>query len=90
VQTRIDRYKVRLRMLQLGIDTFEELAALAGLSQGTIYNSLDGFNWRSQTLDALAKALRCEPTDIITYGPPPTFTSALTGKPKTTREQIPA
>lgn len=88
VNTRIDRYKVRTRMEQLGIDTYQELAKLAGLSEATIYNSLDGFNWRSQTLDALAIALRCAPTDIITFGPPPTFTNAPTVTPKPTLETM--
>jgi DNA-binding Xre family transcriptional regulator len=84
VNTRIDRFKVRTRMDQLGIETYQELAKLAGVSEATVYNSLDGYNWRSQTLDALATALRCAPTDIITFGPPPTFTNALVAEPKTT------
>jgi DNA-binding Xre family transcriptional regulator len=74
--TRIDRFKVKTRMEQLGIVTFEELAKVAGIHSNTVYNALDGYNWRSQTLDALAKALRCDPTDILTVDTNLSFANA--------------
>ena len=53
-------------METIGLEKFEDLAKRAGLSTATVYNALDGYNWRSQTLDAIANALGCSPRDIIT------------------------
>lgn len=66
MNTRIDRFKVKRWMEQEGIETFDQLAKLARLSPTTVYNALDGYNWRSTTLDAIAKALGCNPLDIVT------------------------
>lgn len=66
MNTRIDRFKVKRRMESEGIDTFETLAKEAKLSPTTVYSALDGYNWRSTTLDAIAAALGCNPLDIVT------------------------
>jgi lambda repressor-like predicted transcriptional regulator len=70
LKTRIDRFKVKQRMEALGIDTFEELAKRAKLSPATLYNALDGYNWRSTTLDAIANALGCSSREITTIDVP--------------------
>lgn len=46
--------------------TFEELAKKTKLSTATLYNALDGYNWRSSTLDAIANALGCSSRDTTT------------------------
>jgi DNA-binding Xre family transcriptional regulator len=66
MKTRIDRFKVKRRMENVGIDTFEKLAEKAKLSPTTVYNALDGYNWRATTLDAIAAAIGCNPLDIVT------------------------
>lgn len=66
MRTRIDRFKVKQRMEQIGMATFEELAKKTKLSTATLYNALDGYNWRSSTLDAIANALGCSSRDITT------------------------
>jgi len=65
-RTRIDRYKVKQLMAMREIEIFEELIKLTGLSQTTFYAALDSHAWKSQTLDAIANALACEPWDITT------------------------
>lgn len=64
-------------MESLGIETFEELAKLAKVSPTTLYNALDGYNWRSTTLDAIANALGCSSRDITTIDLPETVTTQL-------------
>jgi hypothetical protein len=65
-QTRLDRYKIKQQMLRCKLEYFRELIDLAGISQTVFYTSLDSYKWRSQTLDALANALRCNPLDLLT------------------------
>lgn len=72
LKTRIDRFKVKQHMEQLGIATFEELAKKAELSPATLYNALDGYKWRSSTLDSIANALGCSSRDITTIDEPVT------------------
>jgi DNA-binding Xre family transcriptional regulator len=64
--TRLDRYKIKQQMLRCKLEYFRELIDLAGISQTVFYTSLDNHKWRSQTLDALANALRCSPFDLLT------------------------
>lgn len=66
MNTRIDRFKIKRRMRQVEIDTFEALAKKAEISPTTLYSAMDGYNWRATTLDALAAALECNPLDIVT------------------------
>jgi predicted transcriptional regulator len=70
MKTRIDRFKVKQRMEVLGVDTFEELAKRAKVAPATLYNALDGYNWRSTTLDAIANALGCSSREITTIDAP--------------------
>ena len=78
MKTRIDRFKVKRRMEVEEIDTFENLAKDAGLSPTTVYNALDGYNWRSTTLDAIAAALGCNPFEILTVDTDIVLPKALT------------
>lgn len=66
MRTRIDRQKVRIHMALRDIDTFDGLIERSGLAQTTFYTSLDNFDWKSRTLDAIANALNCQPWEITT------------------------
>ena len=63
---RLDRYKVKQRMATLHIDHFKELAEKADIGENTMYNALDSHNWRSTTIVSIAKALGCNPLELIT------------------------
>lgn len=63
---RLDRYKVKQRMLSLRIEHFKELAEKAEIGENTIYQALDSHKWRSTTVASIAKALDCNPLDLIT------------------------
>lgn len=65
-RTRLDRYKIKQQMLRCKMEYFRELIELANISQTVFYTSLDSHKWRSQTLDALANALKCSPLDLLT------------------------
>lgn len=64
--TRIDRKKVAMRMLSSDIESYNDLARRAGLGQNTLSRVLDSYNWSSRTLDAMARALGCKSTDLLT------------------------
>ena len=64
--TRIDRFKVRRLMADRQMGRFEDLIDKAGISQTTFYTSVDSYVWKSKTLDAIAKALGCVSTDLLT------------------------
>ncbi len=76
MRTKIDRQKVRIHMALRSIDTFDVLIERSGLAQTTFYTSLDSFDWKSRTLDAIANALNCQPweittrDDVVTGAPP--------------------
>mgnify|MGYP001228445653 CR=1 FL=1 len=65
-QTRLDRYKVKEQMLRCKIEYFNELIRRSGVSQTVFYTSLDSYDWRSKTVDALANVLRCNSFDLLT------------------------
>jgi putative transcriptional regulator len=52
--------------------TYEELSRKTGLSRATLeaIGSRPNYNTTLATLDKLCTALRCEPSDIITYQHP--------------------
>lgn len=66
---RIDRWKVRQQMKQVGIDTFRDLAKMVGVSQQTVSAWFGGAGFTSENLTALCYALECEPGDILTLDP---------------------
>lgn len=67
MNTRIDKFKVNRLLSQIdGIDTLEDLAERAGVHKNTVYNVLDSYKWKSATLDSIARALNCNPKDILT------------------------
>ena len=66
MKTKIDRRKVRVKMARAGIEELSELARRSGLHPNTIHKVLDSHNWSSRTLDALAQALDCESTELLT------------------------
>lgn len=63
---RLDRYKVKQRMEGIGIVHFKDLAVAAGINESTIYNTLDSHNWRSVTVENIARALECNPLELLT------------------------
>ena len=72
MRLQISKTRVRERMELQGVDTYTELVALVAqlpegrrVSEKTIYSSLDTSTWKSQTLHAIADALRCDPLDLL-------------------------
>lgn len=67
MNTRIDKFKVKRFMEKVeDVYTLEDLAERAGVHSNTMYNVLDSYRWKSATLDAIARALGCNPKDILT------------------------
>lgn len=66
LRTKIDRQKVRIHMAMRNLETFDSLIESSGLAQTTFYASLDNFDWKSKTLDAIVNALNCQPWEITT------------------------
>lgn len=66
LRTKIDRQKVRIHMAMRNLETFDSLIEQSGLAQTTFYASLDNFDWKSKTLDAIANALNCQPWEVTT------------------------
>ena len=62
---RIDERKLRIFMASKGIDTLQELIEKSGVSYSTLYNVLNGANFRSGTLRDLASALDVNPIDLL-------------------------
>ena len=62
---RIDPQRVRILAALRGINTNEELAQRAGITQRTLTNIMSGKNARLDTVAALAKALESHPFDIL-------------------------
>lgn len=66
MRTRLDRYKIRQHMAIQKMGRFEDLINRADISQTAFYTSVDSHKWKSQTLDALANALKCSPIELLT------------------------
>lgn len=69
----IDSRTVKVLMATQGIATNEELAKISGFSAETLRRLLNGEDFRSSTLRALATALKCNPLDLLRvegYPPP--------------------
>lgn len=66
---RIERWKVQREMQRVGIKTYQELAAKAGIAPQTLSAWFRGRPFTSDNLDALCRALECTPDSIITMDP---------------------
>ena len=62
---RLDERKLRIRMAEMGIRSIEELSRRSGVTRVTIYNMLSGEDYLVETLAKIAKALECNPFDIL-------------------------
>lgn len=62
---KISKNKLALAMLNSGITSIKELAAVSGVSINTISRSNNGGAVKLPTLDRIAKALGVSPADII-------------------------
>jgi DNA-binding Xre family transcriptional regulator len=62
----LDEYKVKLRMLELRMDHYSDLAREAGITDRTVRNVVGTGNWRADTVSKIAVALQCNPLDLIT------------------------
>jgi DNA-binding Xre family transcriptional regulator len=65
MMVRIDEQRVKLLMLVNGIEEQQELAAMAGVTPQTLNRLFKGAAFSSATLDKLAKALNCNPIDLL-------------------------
>jgi DNA-binding Xre family transcriptional regulator len=66
---RIDRWKVKQEMNQVGIDTFADLADLVGVSPQIVSRWFRGGGFTAANLEALCRVLKCTPNDILTFDP---------------------
>lgn len=62
---RISKNKLALAMLNAGIGSIKELAAVSGVSINTISRSNNGGSVKLPTLDRIAKALGVDPAELI-------------------------
>ena len=62
----LDKAKVQHRMIDAGVHAFTELAAMADVSQTTLFVAMDTERWQARTVNKLAVALKCSPLDLIT------------------------
>ena len=70
---RIDKARLDMLMAQRGISSYQALSELAAaqgvrLAFSTIYLAVaesSDTSWRSSTLEALCRMLRCSPVDLI-------------------------
>lgn len=62
---RVDEKKLRMWMALRGIGTVVSLAERSGVHYTTISSMLKGSGFRSETLDALARALDVNPLDLL-------------------------
>lgn len=65
---RISKNKLALAMLNAGIDSIRDLAAVSGVSINTISRSNNGGSVKLSTLRKLAAALGVDPAEIIKEG----------------------
>lgn len=63
----IDKAKVHELMNRAGISSVAQLARIADVHRNTLDNCLAGENFTSETLRRLSVALKCNPTDLLTY-----------------------
>ena len=62
---RISKNKLALAMLNAGIGSIKELAAVSGVSINTLSRSNNGGAVKLPTLARIAKALSVDPTEIM-------------------------
>lgn len=74
---RIDEERVRALMKENGLHSYQDLAAASGVHANTLTVVLRGGGWSAKTAERLAKALNCNPIDlIVTEGFPEPFLAA--------------
>jgi DNA-binding Xre family transcriptional regulator len=61
----VSRSRVKELMGKLGIDTQLELAQRADISEGTLVTMLKGGSFSRESLEKLARALECNPFDVL-------------------------
>jgi len=67
---RIDKAKLRRRMVFAGITSFNELGEKTtplGLGVRKLYYLLDSYDWNTQQLYALCQVLDCSVTDLLSF-----------------------
>lgn len=62
---RISKSKLALAMLNAGITSIKELARVSGVSINTLSRSNNGGTVKLPTLSRIAKALGCDPAELI-------------------------
>ena len=62
---KINRNKLKLAMLAVGIGSAKQLAGLAGVSTNTLSRISNGCSAKLPTIQALATALKVDPIDLI-------------------------
>lgn len=62
---KVSKNKLSLAMLNAGVDSSKDLAALSGVSVNTISRLNNGGSVKLPTLQAMATALKCDPADIL-------------------------
>jgi len=62
---RISKNKLALAMLNAGIGSIKELAAVSGVSINTLSRSNNGGSVKLPTLSCIAKALGVDPAELI-------------------------
>lgn len=62
---RISKNKLALAMLNAGVESIRDLAAVSGVSINTISRCNNGGTVKLSTLRRLAAALNCEPAELL-------------------------
>lgn len=62
---RISKSKLGIAMLNAGVRSAKELAALAGIGINTLSRLNNGGSAKLATVQALAGALNCQPADLL-------------------------
>ncbi len=62
---RISKNKLALAMLNAGVESIRDLAAVSGVSINTISRSNNGGTVKLSTLRRLASALNCDPAALL-------------------------
>lgn len=60
-----DKQKMLVKMAEAGIGSYKELAARTGVCVNTISRLNNGGSTQFVTLQALARALNCEPAELL-------------------------
>lgn len=61
----ISKKRLELLMERAGIETYQELAAAADVHPNSLTRIIGKGGWKSETVEKLAKALSCNPIDMM-------------------------